>query len=100
VEFDLVNPVAETVVGAKDRGIAIRDRAESEGLAAHDCPELQEPVKTPPTTFPRHRFSEHAVLREQVVVLEGRGLVQDLGRSRRLRHSHRASVQEGASPLL
>ena len=78
MELDLVDPMAEAVMGAEDRRIAVRLLAEADGRGpAEPLAEPPEPRLAPGPALALQRFEERGVLLEEVGVLERRRLVLD-----------------------
>jgi len=79
VELDLVDPVAEAVVGFQLRRIVIGFDAPSEDIGrAADRPERADPVGRPVTTFAFQRLLKGLVDAKEVDVFESRGLIEHL----------------------
>jgi hypothetical protein len=76
VELDLVDPLAETVMRAKDRRMLVREPPELERFAAAEPPEGGTPPLLGAGAFPPQRLHEWQVLGEHVVALERRRLVR------------------------
>jgi hypothetical protein len=77
VVLDLVDAVADTVVGVQHRAVAVGEFTPALGLrAARERPELGDLVEAPPPALADQRFGEHRRGR-RVVVLEQRDLVGD-----------------------
>ena len=81
VELDLVDPVAEAVVGAEPRRVLVRLAAPALGDGApRERADFLGVVLCPAGALAPQRLDQHAIRLEDVVVLERRGLVQDLVR--------------------
>ena len=80
MELDVIDPVAVSVVGPKDRRVAIGLHAEPERPPSNRPAEVGEAFQSPRPALALDRLSEDDVLIEQVVVLERGRLVQDVVR--------------------
>jgi len=81
VELDLVDAVAEAVVGAQLRRVLVGEPAELDRLAAaRDRPDRADRVHGEVAALPRDRLDEGPVRLEDVVVLERGRLIRDLVR--------------------
>ena len=75
VELDLVDPVAEAVVGAQLRRVLVREPSPFERLAAEQLAEPAQRLVRPAGALARDRLDERPVLAVEVVALERRRLV-------------------------
>jgi hypothetical protein len=80
VELDLVDPLAEPVVGAKRRRVLVREATELEWLAAAEPTERPARLHRPRATLPLERLDERPILGEEVVARERRRLVRGVER--------------------
>ena len=78
VELDLVQAVAIAVVGAQDRLVLIGQHAPAQRLGARQPPECDRAIVRPGATLALERLDQRRVRREDVPVLQRRGLVEDL----------------------
>ena len=79
VELDLVDAVSEAVMGNERGLVLVRLAAPFTGLrGAGERADLRDPVLGPVAALAPKRLDENAVRLEDVVVLERRGLVQNL----------------------
>ena len=79
VELDLVDPVAEAVVGAQLRRVLVRRRPKGEDpLRSGQRPDGRDPLLCPVGPLAPHRLPQRLVSLEDVVVDQRRWLVEDL----------------------
>jgi hypothetical protein len=84
MKLNLVDAVAEAVVGPQDGRIAIGLKSPGDDLcAAGHFAEPRQPVETPGAPLAGHGLAQRDVAGEEVVVLEGRRLVLDAMRLQR-----------------
>lgn len=90
MELHLVDAAAISIVSSQERRIPIDKRTKLQWSLSRYSAEFGELLEAPVASFAFHGFAKHAVLLEQVVVLEGRDLVQNfMGSAPRLNDGHR-----------
>ena len=80
MELHAVDAVAVPVVSVEHGRVAVGLDPPAQRLAAHDLTELAQSVEAPRAALALDALDQRVVLLEEVVALEGRGLVEDLMR--------------------